>query len=343
MTEMLSESISHALMITGFVLMMMIVVEYFNILTGGLWQQAFRGSLWKQYLMAGLLGVIPGCLGVFVVVTLYSHRIVGFGALVTAMIATSGDEAFVMFTMIPAQAFFISCILFVVGMVTGILIDKLLIRKTGRDQGCHRELEYHEIEECHCFYWAQIKRQWERCSLARGVLTTALTLFSYGLLAGKLGPETWNWVKITILIVSAGALFIVVTVPEHFLEEHLWEHVVQVHAPRIFGWTLGALFLMHILLDHFQLTAWMQNNQLIMLLVASAVGIVPESGPHLIFLTLFAEKAIPFSTLLASSIIQDGHGMLPLLAESRLDFIKVKTINLAVGILLGFIGYLSGW
>ncbi|MFP3982146.1 MAG: hypothetical protein ACLFV2_00445 [Desulfurivibrionaceae bacterium] len=55
MIEMLTDNISHALMITGFVFMMMIVVEYFNILTGGLWQQAFRGSLWKQYLLAGVL------------------------------------------------------------------------------------------------------------------------------------------------------------------------------------------------------------------------------------------------------------------------------------------------
>jgi hypothetical protein len=33
------------------------------------------------------------------------------------------------------------------------------------------------------------------------------------------------------------ALFIVSTVPEHFLEERLWEHIVKVHIPRVFLWT----------------------------------------------------------------------------------------------------------
>jgi hypothetical protein len=34
-------------------------------------------------------------------------------------------------------------------------------------------------------------------------------------------------------------------------------------------------------------------------------------------------------------VVQDGHGMLPLLAESRREFMKVKLINLAAGLLLG--------
>jgi hypothetical protein len=37
----------------------------------------------------------------------------------------------------------------------------------------------------------------------------------------------------------------------------------------------------------------------------------------------------------ASSIVQDGHGTLPLLAHSRSAFFKVKAINLAVGLAVG--------
>jgi hypothetical protein len=57
----------------------------------------------------------------------------------------------------------------------------------------------------------------------------------------------------------------------------------------------------------------------------------------------YAEHALPFSIFLASSIVQDGHGMLPLLAESRMDFLKVKSINFLVGLLAGLIGYGTGW
>ena len=100
---------------------------------------------------------------------------------------------------------------------------------------------------------------------------------------------------------------------------------------------------MHLLVDYFHLEHWMQSNQLLILLIACIVGLVPESGPHLIFLTLYAQGTVPFSTLLASSIVQDGHGMLPLLADSRFDFIKVKTINFAVGLIIGFSGWVVGW
>lgn len=70
---------------------------------------------------------------------------------------------------------------------------------------------------------------------------------------------------------------------------------------------------------------------------------IPESGPHLIFLTLYAQGAVPFSVLLASSILQDGHGMLPLLADSRLDFLRIKAINFSVGLLLGLAVFWAGW
>lgn len=174
-----------------------------------------------------------------------------------------------------------------------------------------------------------------------------MLLLIFGLLTGHLGPHVWNWIRTTILIISIAAFFIVATVPDHFLEEHLWEHVAKVHIPRVFIWTFGALLLMHLLIGHLHLKEWMQQNQLIMLAAASLVGIIPESGPHLIFLTLFTEKAIPFSILLASSIVQDGHGMLPLLAESRRDFSRIKVINLAAGLLAaglraGLVGYLTG-
>jgi hypothetical protein len=146
-----------------------------------------------------------------------------------------------------------------------------------------------------------------------------------------------------LLLTSGAGLFIVATVPEDFLEKHLWKHVVQKHVPRIFLWTFGALLVMHVMVDQLQLADWMQENRLLMLLAACLVGLVPESGPHLVFLTLYVQGAVPFSVLLASSIVQDGHGMLPLLADSRMSFVVVKTINLAIGLLIGFAGYLIGW
>jgi hypothetical protein len=321
-------------MITGFVAMMMVLIEYLNIFSQGILQHGLRNSRMKQYFLASFLGATPGCLGAFAVVSLYSHREVTLGAVVAAMIATSGDESFVMLSLIPKQAPIIFTILLVTGLAAGYLTDTLLAQKTTIHDGCTHEFKIHK-PECRCFPWGNIREQWRNCSPARGILGLTLFLFLFAVATGQLGPPVWNWMRVTLVIVAGLALFIVSTVPDHFLEEHLWKHVFKIHVPRIFLWTFGALFFMHLLVDRFQLGDWLQANQLIILFVACLIGLIPESGPHLIFLTLYVEGSIPFSIFLASSIVQDGHGMLPMLAESRKDFIKIKVINLAVGLLFG--------
>lgn len=234
MITLIRESLSHALMITGFVFAMMLVIEYLNVLTQGVWQHGLSGNRWRQYLLAAFLGATPGCMGAFAVVALYSHRVVSLGAVVAAMIATSGDESFVMLTMIPGTAGFIFLLLLLVGIAAGALTDTLFGKKVVNRSEEYHGLELHEEEACECFPRGEIVKQWKNCSLSRGVLFLALTLFIFGLLAGNLGPPSWNWVRITFLLISAVGLFIVATVPDHFLETHLWEHVAKTHVPRVF-------------------------------------------------------------------------------------------------------------
>jgi hypothetical protein len=74
----------------------------------------------------------------------------------------------------------------------------------------------------------------------------------------------------------------------------------------------------------------------LVILLAVAIGIIPESGPHLVFVTLFAQGILPFYVLLVNSIVQDGHSALPLLAESKMSFAKAKLINIATGLIIGF-------
>lgn len=60
------------------------------------------------------------------------------------------------------------------------------------------------------------------------------------------------------------------------------------------------------------------------------------------FSRCLCEGVYPFSILLASSIVQDGHGMLPMLAHSRRMFISVKLITFIVGTVMGAILLLLG-
>jgi len=112
-------------MITGFVFVMMLVIEYFNVLTFGVWKRRLSENRWGQYLLAAVLGIIPGCLGSFTAVTMCSHQMLTIGAVVTTMIVTSGDESFIMLSMIPKQAVLIWVGMFFIGIFAGVFTDFL--------------------------------------------------------------------------------------------------------------------------------------------------------------------------------------------------------------------------
>ena len=85
------------------------------------------------------------------------------------------------------------------------------------------------------------------------------------------------------------------------------------------------------------------SHRLPVLLLACLVGLVPASGPHLIFVTLHVQGVVPLSTLLASCVVQEGHGMIPLLSHSRRAVLAVKALKLAMGLTVGIIGHVLGW
>ena len=329
------EILSHALVITAFVMVMMLLIEYLTVQTRGHWSHTFERHPLMQVLLAALLGLTPGCLGGFLVVTLYTHRIINMAALATAMIASSGDETFIMVAMIPDRVVLLVAILFVIAVATGLVLNLLPFGRAKMAVPADHLNLHHREPDCTCWdpslIWPQIKRM----SFERAVLMGTGVIFILFLLNGTIGPETWNWERIMFLVVTLIEVFVTATVPDHFLTKHLWGHVIRKHFLKVFLWTFGALLVIHTGLEFLNIDQWIGNNQVLILLLALAIGIIPESGPHIIFITLYAQGIIPFGTLLANSIVQDGHGALPLLAESRKSFIKMKLINLVVGLVTG--------
>jgi Putative, 10TM heavy-metal exporter len=332
-----------AIMITGFVFVMMVLVEVAQVLSSGLlgqWLQ--RGGILRTASVA-LVGTVPGCLGAFTDVTLYTHGMISFGALAGAMIAASGDEAFVMLALFPGKAVLLFALLFAFGLVVALAVDRLAGARLYRGACCPGGIALHEAE-----LGGRAGRLWRPSfrdlSGPRVILSAALFLFIAAVAVGWVGPERWNWVRWTLLVVSLCALFVTLTVSEHFLTEHLFAHVARKHAPRIFLWVLGVLLVLAWLqAANLPLGEWLEAHRGWALIAALLIGLVPESGPHLVFVTLFAQGVLPFSILAASSVVQDGHGMLPLLAESPREFVEVKAVNAVAGGLLGGGLLLLGW
>lgn len=413
----------NSILITGLVVVMMMMIESLNIESKGLIFKGLRKTKIGQVIFGALLGSVPGCMGGFATVSLYTHRMFSFGALIAMMIASSGDEAFVMLAMIPDKALMIFTILFVVAVVTGILTDvigdRLHARQCDKEDHseCEKESDCSEgyvVHESGCPHHhekeagtgkkeltsGRIHYGWKRISMFIG-----LAVFIAALATGKLGHDhsahgghssecthvhaegcthdhhsdctqshheecsqvhhkdaegisaghvhnddlneeeqgrlTFNllsedWMNVMFAGLSILVLFVLLFASDHFVEEHLWNHIVRKHLLTIFGWTFGVLLVVGVGLQYIDIDEWISDNTALMIVLATLIGIIPESGPHMIFVTLYAAGVVPLPVLLASSISQDGHASLPLIAESRKSFLWAKVINCIVALLVGF-------
>jgi hypothetical protein len=338
----LPEILNHTLMITVFVFVMMLIVDYVNVLTKGKMGTGLRGGIWHQYVLSSALGATPGCLGAFMNVAFYTRGLLTFGAIVGGMLATSGDEAFVMLALFPKTALLLFGLLFIFGIFFARIIDFLapLLRIKACEE-CELAPLHTENEECQCFSPA-VWREFPRMHMLRILLVTVTVFLAVATAAGILGPAEWGWEKISLLVLSFLAAFLIAFAPDHYLEEHVWLHIVKSHIWKVLLWTFFALLFLRVGLNYWNLDTFVRTHVIWVLLISGIVGLIPESGPHLVFVTMFATGMIPFSVLVTSSMVQDGHGMLPLFSYSTRDALLIKLFNLGIGLSVGAVMYAIG-
>jgi len=334
--------IGHAAMITIFVFTMMLLVDYINVLTKGKMQKMVKGGRIRQYFAASFLGSTPGCLGAFMNVSFYVHGLISFGAIVGGMIATSGDEAFVMLTLFPKEALILFGLLFVLGILGAPLADKTAsFFKIVPCSKCKLQ-KVHMDEECHCFEPAVLTK-FPRLSIYRYMTLVFLLVVITVIGLGIIGPQTWNWQRITLFSLLILTTFIASTVPDHYLKEHIWTHIMKKHLWKVFLWTFFALLFIGVGFQYWNLEGFVSGNLGWVLVISALVGLIPESGPHMVFVMMYASGMVPFSVLLTSSIAQDGHGMLPLLSYTVKDSILIKVFNFVFALVVGLIFFALGF
>ena len=297
MFSIILEALEETAGICLLVMLMMPLIELFNVSTSGRLFSGLEKHPFGQVLLSALLGITPGCMGGFAGVSLYSHRMVGFGSLVAMLIATTGDESLLMLSLFPGKALALFAGLLLLAVAVGTATDaavrsmqkKGLLLGLGGDRKADDNYEIHSCdreEESH---------------------------------EGHVHPE------------SKGHRAM------HFLKEHIWHHVICRHLPSIFAWTFGVLLAVGILSMYIDIETWIRGNTALMVFIAVIIGLIPQSGPHMVFVTMFASGMLPFSVLLANSISQDGHACLPLLAENKRSFVWAKLLKSVLALAAGFI------
>jgi hypothetical protein len=333
----------HALMISFFVFVMMLLVDFIDTASRKKMSELIKGGLWRQYILASFLGATPGCLGAFMNVSLYVHGMISFGAVVGGMIATSGDEAFVMLTQFPGMALALFSLLFVAGILCAWISDKFITLmgvipcesclETHCDHCISSEDEAERIADI--FRLTNLFKNFRSLSFTRFLLLALILSFMVLVALGIIGPSVWDWKRITFIALCLSSLYIAIIVSEHYLHDHIWDHIIKRHLLRVFLWSFGALLFVHTGLTYWNLGAFIHAHMVWILVIGALIGIVPESGPHLIFVMMYAQGLIPFSVLFTTSFVQDGHGMLPLLSYSIKDSLLIKAFNLVFGLAIG--------
>jgi len=279
--SILIDVILSTLEISSIVFIMMVLVDFFDVKTRGLIKSFIHKSRWTEYFTSSFLGATPGCFGTYINVSMYMHGFLGLGAISAGMIATSGDEAFVMLVQFPEQAITLFIILFIIAIPAGRILDYLSVK-----------LNINKSNDCkmHTVHEQDTERNYK-----------------------------------------------------HYFTVHIWQHIFKTHVVRIIFWTFFSLLAINFALQLFPIGSFVEQNVLWIIIGAILIGIIPESGPHLVFVSLYASGVVPFSVLLASSIAQDGHGMLPMLSYSLRDSIIIKTFNISFALVVGIVSYLIGF
>lgn len=160
------------------------------------------------------------------------------------------------------------------------------------------------------------------------------------------GYLEWLFENGLFLVLALAAIWVLCRAKVHFIQTHLWGHVIKEHFLSIFLWTLGTIYVL--LCWETWMPASADGNVFwirpwFWMLLAIGIGWIPYSGPHFLFIKLYAAGSIPLSVLLLNALVQDGHTSLVLLSDSRRQFVWLKSIKSLVAILIGLCGLLWGF
>lgn len=259
-----------------------------------------------QVPLAALLGTTPGCGGAVVVVAAYSSGHVGFGAVVATLTATMGDAAFLLIATRPDAAIVVLPLSFVVGILSGWLVDRFntVDFRDPQAKSCELAPKIGKIRPQDIAYLALA---------IPGLIVGGAQLAQIEINAPLGIPVLWIAMAGTFL-----GLFIWATSPL-FAMTHAEDHPITRMAEEtsfISVWVIGA-YLAYDYIATFtgvDVAVMFETVAPLLPLMAIVIGFIPGCGPQVLVATLFINGAIPFAALIGNAISNDGDALFPAIA-----------------------------
>jgi hypothetical protein len=299
-----------------------------------------RNVRW-QPAIASLLGALPGCGGAIIVVTQYTRGYASFGALVSVLVATMGDAAFLLIAREPMTGLLVMSVSLTAGTICGMVIDRL----HGRDfLRSHRPEADNtaDIDPMAGFIPPWATTVW-LALLAPGLVLGALIAFQVDIdaITGIGGLQLYfgfagaAFALLLWALSGNGNSHILCSMAANTMGER-----VVIDTNFVTAWVVVAFLAYEIAVYAFgaDVSVLFESWAPVMPLIAILVGFVPGCGPQIVVTTLYLAGAIPLSAQLSNAIANDGDALFPAIALApRAAF--VATIYSAVPAFI--VGY--GW
>ncbi|MEM1402701.1 MAG: putative manganese transporter [Pseudomonadota bacterium] len=303
-----------------------------------------KGTPWEVPVSA-LLGALPGCGGAIVVVTRFVGGNSSFGALVAVLTATMGDAAFLLMAREPQTAFLVYGTALLAGTLTGILVNATHVhgaRANRRAPERSPEVTPGPLPSSLTAVFMLMLFPGAVFALANALQIDANSWF--GAFA-PFEPVTWYGFAGTLV-----CLAIWLSQPldswtarlRRCIRTEAVPDLVAAETSFVSVWVVLG-FLSFELLMHYtsvDLAALFRGLGPMVILLATAVGLIPGCGPQIIMTTLYLNGVAPLSAQLANAISNDGDALFPALALAP-RAAALATVYSAVPALL--LGYLVFW
>jgi hypothetical protein len=289
-----------------------------------------------QPAIAALLGALPGCGGAIVVVTQYTRGYATFGALISVLVATMGDAAFLLLAQDPASFGIVLGVSLVAGTVSGMVVDRMHGRDFLRPE--RDDIAFASPVARHRLVPAGSRPVWFAMLVPGAILGAAI--------AFQMDPDELVGVEgFTRWLGFAGAALCLV----------LWslspggssalagpdqDTGTRVMADTNFvtAWVVMAFLAYELSVFAFDVDIGVlfQGWAPFLPIVAILVGFIPGCGPQIVVTTLYLAGAIPLSAQLSNAISNDGDALFPAIALAPRAAILATLYSAVPALIVGY-------
>lgn len=271
-----------------------------------------------QSVYAALLGALPGCGGAIIVVTQYSRGMISFGSVVSVLIATMGDAAFLLIAREPLTGLLVISVSLVAGSLGGWVVDKI----HGPDFMRPEFKEIDPIEEA-----APAPRILHGLDILWVGMVVLTIPISIGV-ALQVDINVWfgplaQYDPLNIIGVGGGVLSLLIWALKpgwggqgaHDSANSVQRRVVD-DTTFVTAWVVMAFFAYELIvhMTGVDVSLFFGAFTPLMPLVGVLIGFIPGCGPQIVVTTLYLAGAIPLSAQFANSISNDGDALFPAIA-----------------------------